>query len=88
MTIPLPPKFDADAGAEDEYLTPPIWVAMNPPPIFERPGMKRTASEISSWGGDEEDESTTSSEQPDQPEQKDEPDSDMVWFAPFKKLMI
>lgn len=55
MTIDLPPHFDADAEVEEEYLTPPVWVAVNPPPIFERAQMKRTASELSGWCGDEED---------------------------------
>jgi hypothetical protein len=54
LNVTLPPKFDATEGVEEEFLTPPIWVAMNPPPIFERPEMKRTLSEVSNWQGDEE----------------------------------
>lgn len=64
LSIPVPPRFDATIGVEKEYLTPPIWVASNPPPIFERTEMKRTVSEASSWGGyeeDKEEETTTSS---------------------------
>ena len=69
MTIPLPPRFDASVPIEDEFLTPPIWVASNPPPVFERVEMKRTMSEVSNWAGDDDDEddddekSSTSSEQ-------------------------
>jgi hypothetical protein len=67
MHIPLPPKFDASAKVEDDFLTPPIWVAMNPPPMFERPAMTKTLSDASSlWEGDEDDndnESSTSLEQ-------------------------
>ena len=68
MTIPLPPRFDASVPVEDEFLTPPIWVASNPPPVFERVEMKRTMSEVSNWAGDdddeeEEDNGSTSSEQ-------------------------
>lgn len=63
LNIPIPPKFDANVGVEEEFLTPPIWVASNPPPMFERTEMKRTMSEASSWGDEEEkeeqDESTT-----------------------------
>ena len=62
LNIPLPPKFDANVGVEEEFLTPPIWVASNPPPMFERTEMKRTMSEASSWGGDEEEEETTTEE--------------------------
>ena len=68
MNIPLPPKFDASKAFEEEFLTPPIWVAMNPPPMFERTEMKRTVSEVSSmWGGDydEEEESPVSTEHED-----------------------
>jgi hypothetical protein len=67
MHIPLPLKFEASAEVEDEFLTPPIWVAMNPPPMFERPTMTRTLSDASSlWEGEEDDnddESSASSEQ-------------------------
>ena len=56
LNIPLPPKFDSNVGVEEEFLTPPIWVPSNPPPMFERPEMKRTMSEASSGGGDEEEE--------------------------------
>ena len=66
LSIPLPPKFDATATVEQEFLTPPIWVASNPPPMFERPTeMKRTMSDISSWGGDDEDEENQSSSSAD-----------------------
>jgi hypothetical protein len=64
MNIPLPPKFEWNDGIEDEFLTPPIWVASNPPPMFERPEMKRTMSEVSSWGGDDDEATSTSSELP------------------------
>jgi hypothetical protein len=68
MTIPLPPRFDASVPVEEEFLTPPIWVASNPPPVFERVEMKRTMSEVSNWAGDDDDEDdddegSTSSEQ-------------------------
>ena len=70
MHIPLPPTFDASTAADEDFLTPPIWVAMNPPSLFERPEMKRTASEVSSsWGGDDDEsvtESVVSSEHPEE----------------------
>jgi hypothetical protein len=72
MSIPLPPKFEFNAGVEDEFLTPPIWVASNPPPMFERPEMKRTMSEVSSWGGDEDEESETSSESQETEQEQEE----------------
>jgi len=76
MTISLPPKFDASVPVESEFLTPPIWVASNPPPVFERPEMKRTMSEVSNWAGDEEEEEeedgSTSSAQLERPEQGEE----------------
>jgi hypothetical protein len=56
LNIPLPPKFD---GVEEEFLTPPIWVASNPPPMFERTDIKRTMSEASSPEWDEDVEETT-----------------------------
>lgn len=59
LKIPLPPKYDANNKDADEFLTPPIWVASNPPPLFERPEMKRTMSDMSNWGGDEDDSATT-----------------------------
>jgi hypothetical protein len=62
LNIPLPPKFDANVGVDEEFLTPPIWVASNPPSMFERTEMKRPISEASSWGGDEEEEGTTTEE--------------------------
>jgi hypothetical protein len=75
MTISLPPKFDASVPVESEFLTPPIWVASNPPPVFERPEMKRTMSEVSNWAGDEEEEEeedgSTSSEQPKQEDERE-----------------
>jgi hypothetical protein len=61
LRIPLPPKFDPSTRVEDEFLTPPIWVASNPPPLFERPEMKRTMSEMSNWGGDDDDSAITMS---------------------------
>jgi hypothetical protein len=64
LSIPVPPRFDTTVGVEKEYLTPPIWVASNPPPMFDRTEMKRTVSETSSWGSfdeDKEEETTTSS---------------------------
>jgi hypothetical protein len=60
LSIPLP-KLDTTAGVEQDFLTPPIWVASNPPPLFERREMKRTVSELSSWGGDDDGKSMTSS---------------------------
>ena len=70
MNIPLPPKFEWNDGVEDEFLTPPIWVASNPPPLFERTEMKRTMSDLSSWGGDDDETSSTSSEQPEKEEEE------------------
>jgi hypothetical protein len=64
MTITLPERNDS-FQVEEDFLTPPIWVAMNPPPIFERPEMKRSVSDISSWGGDEDEQSSTSLEKMD-----------------------
>ena len=62
LRIPLPPKFDASSAAEQEFLTPPIWVASNPPPMFERQTeMERTVSDIKHWGGDEDEENESSS---------------------------
>jgi hypothetical protein len=72
MSIPLPPKFEFNDEVDDEFLTPPIWVASNPPPMFERPEMKRTMSEVSSWGGDEDDESAASSESQEKEEEEEE----------------
>lgn len=72
MSIPLPPKFEFNAGMEDEFLTPPIWVASNPPPMFERTEMKRTMSEVSSWGGDEDDEESVTSSESQEKEQEEE----------------
>jgi hypothetical protein len=67
LSIPLPPKFDATSAVEQEFLTPPIWVASNPPPMFERPAeMKRTVSDISNWDGDDDEEiQSSSSAEPD-----------------------
>src|SRR5271154_1476236 len=66
LSIPLPPKFDATAAVEQDFLTPPIWVASNPPPLFERQTeMKRTVSDISNWGGDDEDEENQASSSAD-----------------------
>jgi len=59
LEIPLPPKFDVTSQVEDEFLTPPIWVASNPPPLFERPEMKRTMSDMSNWEGDEDESAST-----------------------------
>jgi hypothetical protein len=72
MTIPLPPKFDVNVPVEDEFLTPPIWVASNPPPVFERTEMKRTMSEVSSWGGDDEEEDLSPSSQQGEKEHVEE----------------
>jgi len=74
MHIPMPPR---DIVVQDEFLTPPIWVAMNPPPLFDRgTDMKRTMSDTStSWGGDEdEDESSANSE----PVTAQEPDNNTL----------
>ena len=83
LTIPLPPKFDATVPVEDEFLTPPIWVALNPPPVFERPEMKRTMSEVSNWDGDEEEEGSSSSEQREVEEDEEEILKENVRFENF-----
>jgi hypothetical protein len=83
LNVTLPPKFDATEGVEDEFLTPPIWVAVNPPPIFERPEMKRTVSEASSWQGDEEEPLSPRSTQPNDVENKDNAEVDESVYVFF-----
>ena len=87
LTIPLPPKFDVNVPVEDEFLTPPIWVASNPPPVFERPEMKRTMSEVSSWAGDDEEEDLSTSLQQaenEHDEQQDKPENFKEMVYPRK----
>ena len=87
LTIPLPPKFDVNVPVEDEFLTPPIWVASNPPPVFERPEMKRTMSEVSSWGGDDEEEESSTSLQHaenEHDEEQDKPENSKEMVGPRK----
>ena len=84
MNIPLPSTFDATAEVEEGFLTPPIWVAMNPPSMFERNEMKRTVSEASSWGGDEDEESTVSSS--GQTEKENEAKDELVITDPVSNM--
>jgi hypothetical protein len=80
MVISMPPKFDPNAEMEQDFLTPPIWVASNPPPVFERPEMKRTLSDMSSFGGDDEDESIASGSSSEKMDMDDEPQKDNAWI--------
>lgn len=84
----MPPKFDVTAPIEDEFLTPPIWVASNPPPVFERPEMKRTMSEVSNWDGDDEEEDDITSPDQKDAEEEEEVTKENVRFKNSSVLII
>jgi len=88
LNIPLPPKFDSNVGVEEEFLTPPIWVPSNPPPMFERPEMKRTMSEASSGGGDEEEEYEEEEEEERTTEDKESGVIEDIVFPVMVILMV